>query len=587
MNIYENNLKYIKQNHSEILKYLNQINSENRFKRIDLSEHIQNVYDCKYEVQIHKDIKTELLELNNYNFDNAHLIILFGIGTGAYIKLLLKKYPHKHFVIIEKDKDYFNYFIQKFDFSEILKEKNILILVDENPNDISKCIERYYNLLLYSNIQNIENNSQVRIYNSYYEAVKENLKILFQTSIKNYATLKKFLQDWEKNILNNLDIYIKYPDISKLYNIFPEIPCLLIGAGPSLNDKLKLINQNQRKFIIVSVDTAARALINNNIIPDIIVSIDSQIINFNYLVNLKFDYSFLIAPPLILNQTFRLFNDNIFLFNYGIPLLDYIDEKLNKFCKTAILGSVSTSGLDISAQLGCSPIILLGCDFGFNGIETHNTTSIRDKLSTVQINKFSTFETVLYSNFNNENIIRIEGNKGMINTTTDLLIWKNWFEEQINSSKLDCINCAEFGAKLKGVKYENFKYVCSRYSELNFNKYEILKKKLTINYDENIRINLINEIIDYLKERLKKIEIIDNRIKKDKKNENYYFNRFNNYLLELILDRNKKNILCWDVKMILHKNNYFVDKNMLDDVIDLFKKKLAKYSALLNSSPSK
>lgn len=584
--IYKNNLNVIKKNHTNLEEHLKYKYNSERFRKENISEHLINIYDNKYKLFYHKNLAAEMKELLNYDFEKTHLFVIIGIGSGYYLKFLLQKYPFKHFVIIEKDQEYFNYFIHEFNYSEIFKKRNTLFLINEKPEEISRKIEQHYKLLMYTNLQLIENKEKIRIYPEYYDKIKKNLNILVDTSKKNYLTLEKFSDEWEKNIFDNLGNYIMYNDISKINNIFLKQPGLLVGAGPSLDNNLKIIKDNQNKFIIISMDTAVRSLINNDITPDIVVSIDSQKINYTYLVNLNFERSFLTAPPLIMKNTFKLFKNNIFVFNYGHPLLNYIDSVINKSGKTAILGSVSCSALDISVQLGCSPIILIGCDFGFEKMDSHAGAAMEDKLLNIQINKFLTYETLICSD--NNDIVEVEGNIEKVKSTNDLLNWKKWFEEQIenekirrkrfNESNLEFINCSDTGAKLKGVQFQFLKDACKGLKHLKLNKYQKLKQFAEPSATGNIILELKKEIINFLNDLEKKLKIIEKRIVDcDETKTEYYLNRLNNYLLEIILDKSIKNILEWDIKKFLYKNNYILNEKLVSDLIKISKKTICNY----------
>ncbi|HOK40006.1 MAG TPA: DUF115 domain-containing protein [bacterium] len=570
--ILEKNLHAISANHNYLFKkILNNFKSTN-FKKIKISEHLINVFNENTNSFIHNNLPAELYQLNNSDFSKSHLIIIFGIGTGFYLKILLNKYPYKHFVVIDYDLNYFNYFISEFDYADFFNKKNICFIINQNVEEINKIIERHFGILLYTNLTLIENNEQTKFHNEYYDKIRNNFNIITQTSLKNYNTLSLFKEVWEKNIFKNLQLYLKTNDISKLQNLFLNLPALIIGAGPSLDKNISLLKENQNKFIIIAMDSSVRALINNNIIPDFILAIDAQNIILKFLCGLNYNSSFLVAMPLIMNEVFNLFNENIFVFNYGHPLLNYIDEITNKTGKIAVSGSVSICSLDFAVQLGCSPLIFIGCDFGSKNIFSYNKTTANEKLEFIlnSLNKFNTIENFLFNNSYLQKQI-IQNNK-IIYTSDDLICWYNIFDEQIKINNLNCINCSDEGLLLKNAPFEKFEKIIKKFNSLNFDKFQKIKK---ICDDKNFHYNY-NEIVNLIKINLnsekKKIETFYKRINNIKEHKEIYLEKIYEIINNSIM--NKNDINHWNYKFLLFKNDYQINEDLIEKIIKELEEKI-------------
>ena len=61
------------------------------------------------------------------------------------------------------------------------------------------------------------------------------------------ATLLRFNQIWQRNFLSNRDAIQKNPGVIRLKNKFRDIPCIVVGAGPSLDKKHKISEKGLRK----------------------------------------------------------------------------------------------------------------------------------------------------------------------------------------------------------------------------------------------------------------------------------------------------------------------------------------------------
>lgn len=662
--IYKKNFNLISENHNYLLDNIVENNSFNRFQICSHNNYITNIYDKKNNLYAHHNISEEVSKLNSIDFSSVHLFFIKSLDSGIYIKSIIANYPHKIIVVVEKDIEYFNFLINSIDFTDVLQNKNVLFLIDKELDEINILIERKFGLLMYKNIQFIENKIRSKLHFDYYENATKYLNVLIDTSQTNYYTIKKFSYEWDKNILYNLNRYLLYKDISFLYSSFNNVPCVLVCAGTSLDDNLVYLKQVQNKCIIISVDTAARTLVNNNITPDFIISIDSQNINYNYLKGLSFSKTFLIATPLVQPATYELFKNNVFVFNYGHSLLNYIDKITNVKSDTSVIGSVSSCALDISARLGFAPIILLGCDFGFKSFYTHSKEAMSNIMTSVNLNKFITYETYCINRL--EATQKIDGYSGEIYTNTDFISWKNWFEMYIEQTNLPVINCSQDGAVLKNVKFEYFKNIIDKFDTLQFNAYEKIKKiflnassksiiqqfskekseyntknnnnafnyqinktntdnnkfisenqkynieskkennkfisesqeynneskktnykynKININDDfagvqNNENANIIisifkSQLLDFIINTKKKIEIVDKRTKKYHDKRNYYFKRCYDMIEDLVYSDNISSVFCFEIKLLLFENDYNVSEKLISDLIKFFEEKLS------------
>ena len=92
------------------------------------------------------------------------------------------------------------------------------------------------------------------------------------------VTDKSLISEILKNIYRNSKITKKYRSIKELrnHNFDKDKVALIVSGGPSLrkNDHIKTIKKYQKKLIIICADGALFYLLENDIIPDLVVSLD-------------------------------------------------------------------------------------------------------------------------------------------------------------------------------------------------------------------------------------------------------------------------------------------------------------------------
>ena len=80
----------------------------------------------------------------------------------------------------------------------------------------------------------------------------------------------------QSNTFRNLPFMANSPDVGELKDQFPELPFILVGAGPSLDESIEFLQKSQSRAIIVCSNSSLRKLVNSGIKPHIVVTADPQ-----------------------------------------------------------------------------------------------------------------------------------------------------------------------------------------------------------------------------------------------------------------------------------------------------------------------
>ena len=170
--------------------------------------------------------------------------------------------------------------------------------------------------------------------------------------------------------------YYKMPmfkNIEKTCDILKDIPVLYIAAGPSLGDNIEWIKKNQNKFFIVTVGSALKKLLDNDIRIDMITSVDEldefDITQFSDENVSKIDMNTLILMSSLTYEKIlkKLNSKNLFLFEVFTPFYDQ-----NKAFSGFSVGEIT---LEILINLNPKEIFLVGLDLALNQEtgESHST----------------------------------------------------------------------------------------------------------------------------------------------------------------------------------------------------------------------
>ena len=121
------------------------------------------------------------------------------------------------------------------------------------------------------------------ISDEYYNAVMKIIQDYESVQSVNIATRLVHSEKIQENEFLNLAYLNHSKWIYDLVDKFKGRTVLCIAGGPSLKENLKLIKENQDKFVILTVSTVAELLFKEGIVPHIIASIDMKNHNKVYL----------------------------------------------------------------------------------------------------------------------------------------------------------------------------------------------------------------------------------------------------------------------------------------------------------------
>lgn len=255
----------------------------------------------------------------------------------------------------------------------------------------------------------------------------------------------RFMDAWvgtmAKNIVSHYSEIINGRDISPFLGMFNhDVPCVCVGAGPSLDKNAHLLHEFPG--IIIVADKAYKMIVARGIEPDFVISVDCHY----DLVAQMLDYPVKHRHKLILNTCSdpaitREWKGDIYWFlmkHPGVQFMDYVLPALfPKFHGIPNAGNVGNTSVLFADYVGLSPVYLVGQDFGYTDGRMHAT---RFKFS-----KDGTPTEIVDDHQKN-----LEGRTGKISIdgTLTYLPFKHYMENMHNLKNkrgINIVNCTEGG----------------------------------------------------------------------------------------------------------------------------------------------
>ncbi|WP_258022812.1 motility associated factor glycosyltransferase family protein [Brevibacillus formosus] len=477
-------------------------------------------------------------------------VLFFGVGLGYHIDYLLQKHPKMTFSIYEPNVNVFYQFITRRNLDKWSPKKSLKNVMVETSND--DC--RQY---LSSFTSFLDQEVYIVILPSYERLFPEQTKLFIET-FRNVVFRKTdyvvsgkiFAKRMATNGIFNIPKIVASPNLLEGHNgIFKNKPAILVAAGPSLNDEydnLKKIKENGLAYIF-SVGSSINALLANGITPDAAFSYDGSVMNskvFQNIIDNEIDHIPLIFGSTIGFETLQKYPGKVANF---IVSDDYIIDTFLKrkdggtYTYINRFSSISTLTLQVLLNVGFSPVILVGQNFGYRadqyyakGIDYINSDLVEEQKKTA-VSTIDVYGNEIFSSRNHmamknemESLIQQSGETNIINTTlggakiegtdfipmievinkylrTPFVVKENWIDEIKDSISYDYDHLDKITRKMLD-SYHELKVICKRFNEL---LEEMGRFTNTKNYKQlELCFNKFDKLFDRLQRNMLNIQIV-------------------------------------------------------------------------------
>ncbi|MFT4552604.1 MAG: hypothetical protein ACI9S8_001229 [Chlamydiales bacterium] len=309
--------------------------------------------------------------LESLNLDKVELVYVYGLDLSYYhcLKPWLAESENRCLVFIEDD------------FGAVLGslavEQSAKLLTDPQVY-LSFWIPEENNTLLFYEISWFFSGlSCLVIATNDYQEKKSSLFAELQKTIhyhtaninKLYGQTLDFYDHFSWNSYSNFLQIGKMYEGKSLFHKFRNVPAIICGAGPSLNNSLPTLKKLTDKALIFAGGSAITATSIGGVNPHFSVTSDSTPLLEKHIENhVAFE-----SPLFLRNCSYC----DVIDFYHGprlyitgsdkLPILDWFEAEANLSSQNDLkIGtSVSTFSLHLAAKLGCNPIIFVGMDLAY------------------------------------------------------------------------------------------------------------------------------------------------------------------------------------------------------------------------------
>lgn len=291
--------------------------------------------------------------------------IVFGLGLGYLFKRAYVNAESKIF-IIEPYIEVIRFVLEHVDFSAELTDKRVYIT--DNVEDIYNKLQKEY--LSGDKVEFLFLNEFAMANQQLLQNLTLKTAEIVEGRANDENTIFNLSKFWTENFIKNISNFPEMTPLRAFEGKFAEQTALILSAGPSLADDIKIIKANENKFVTIAVGRAFRTLIYAGIIPDFVVFADA----LHGLGHVKDIEEYLSRTNVILlsksdNYIFNLKTKSKILYFAETDSMSRIFEETGSinpgFYKSG--SSVSIISYYIAKALGFANIAFSGLDLAFLG----------------------------------------------------------------------------------------------------------------------------------------------------------------------------------------------------------------------------
>ena len=293
----------------------------------------------------------------------------FSCGLGYAAISYANLFPNDTIIIVENDPRYFFTALSLVDWEPLFKHANFIIALGTGIDSVVSLIEHTSGL---KHTAICENTAQSQHAADYFSALRSLIERNKRKVEINASTLEKFSKLWLKNTCRNLHFLAETDGVNIYKDSCPkDLPCVILAAGPTLEEALPHLAELKKRSILIAVDTALRACLRAGVEPDFVILADPQYYAYRHIAGLKSPSSILITESAAYPAVFRFECKKIVMCASLFPLGQYIEKQIGSKGELVAGGSVSTTAWDFARFIGAKEIFCAGLDLGYPRFQTH------------------------------------------------------------------------------------------------------------------------------------------------------------------------------------------------------------------------
>ena len=293
-------------------------------------------------------------------------LVFLGLGGAFAAEAALARDATKKILIVEYDCNGLAELLSSRDYIELFQDHRLRLLCDPSAEQLEKFILNNFIPAIDGGIRvfplRVRSDSDPR-----FGAAADIIRNTVELVSRDYSVQAYFGRRWFSNIIRNLSFAEKQSG-----SIAPVRKAIICAAGPSLEEQLAEIKKHQTlnkkdksESFLIATDTSLPVLLQSDIEPDAVVSIDCQHISYQHFFRMMPKRTQLFLDLASSVQVASRTENRIF-FSGGHPFSLYISRNWRFLPVLDTSGAnVTYTSISLAEKLGAKELVLFGADFSY------------------------------------------------------------------------------------------------------------------------------------------------------------------------------------------------------------------------------
>ena len=391
----------------------------------------------------------------------SDMLCFLGMGLGYLILEIIKNKNLKihNLLIIESDLQIFQTAMRYMDLSPVLNHKGTIISVEESPDEIISRLKKLEVEFFRGGLKIIDHPPSLNLYPDWYEAVRKMLQDIIRHGRVDFLTSFRDGHNFQSNILQNLPRVYTSTGVNTLKDVFKGKPAIMVAAGPSLDENVDELKDAKGKALIICVDTAYRILLQHNIIPDIVVSVDANELSMRHFDNIPDIYGvYCLFDPEVYPGTIAKYKWPRFVCDLKKINLFKVWDHYGEMGEIPKGATVAQTSFYLARYSGADPIIFIGQDLSYPkgfAVSHAEGAALKGGLTVNPENPYQLLDRDPFSEKGVRKVdaIWVDGVKGeKVPTVPNMYSYLRELEHQVGLTSARCIDATEGGAIKRGME---------------------------------------------------------------------------------------------------------------------------------------
>ncbi len=186
----------------------------------------------------------------------------------------------------------------------------------------------------------------------------------------NAEVYANWIERWALNAATNFPVIKGAEGVSFLKNAAKDVPAVVVGIGPSLDEAIKDLTKAPRHAVVIATDAALRPLIKAGIHPDLVLNYDARDEQPTMWDTIDTSPYVLLANSVTSPFTINAWKGSTMFFN----MIQSDDEFASNILPAMFpflgglpnMGTVGNGAIFLAHLMGCRPILTVGMDLCYS-----------------------------------------------------------------------------------------------------------------------------------------------------------------------------------------------------------------------------